>query len=381
MPRGRLSMALLALVLLTGACASARISHVPAAGEPVVVKPPTRLTVQWFGKLNNPAPLETAPVEASRPAWDAQQGRVFVADRFGVVRALDRLGKTRWTRELGSAIEADLLLTDKSLFVATTGGQVVALAPTNGEVLWTYEAGVELATTPTLAGGLLLVPSLVDSVLALDAAKGTFRWFHRQPAPSGMTIRGAAGVTVVGERAFTAFSDGTVVALGLGDGSVAWKQRIRSKGSFDDVDTTPLVLGEAIWIGTQGGEVVSLAPATGEETSRFSVKHPISGLSTNGRFLLVLGPDVVSAIERPSGRLRWTTRLPGGAPSPGVLLDGTLLVGTSQGPLYGVSTGTGKPVVAFAPGSGVTAAPTPTSDGLWVWSNGGRLYRLVWTTP
>lgn len=364
------------LVFLAAGCAStARVLH---HDGPVKVRPARKLHVLWHRRLAQPTPLEFAARERSRPAWDGERGWVFVGDRFGVVRALDAVGDERWVFEAEGAIEADLLLDGLTLYVVSSGGTVSALDSSNGQPIWEYRAGTELSVTPTLADGRLLVSSLGDTLLALDAKSGKFLWFHRRTVTADLTIRGAAGAAVAGQIVVTAYSDGTVVALDARDGREKWKHTVRSEGSFQDIDTTPVIDAGRVFVASYGGGVVALDLKTGKEIWRNDDGGAAVQISLAGGRLVVFAPNRVVAFRSTDGARLWSTKFTGGTPTGALLVGKILLVGTEEGPVYGVAVSTGKPVVAFAPGNGVAAAPAPTRDGLWVWSNGGWLYRLGW---
>ncbi len=337
--------------VLTEARSEAREGPLPRPG--VVMRRP----------LNTPAPLEYAPRERARPVWDPRDGHVYVGDRFGTFHALDAEGRERWTWRALGPIEAGAVLDGDRLYVVTTGGEVVCLDRHTGRETWRYRTEAELTTTPTRAGDLLLVPSLSDTVTALDAATGTFRWFHRRPPPSAMTIRGAAGVTVVGEAVFTAFSDGTVVRLDLQTGEVVWERTFGAGGEFVDIDTTPVVVGDMLFVAGYDGTLRALDTATGTLRWQAETAPGTVHLLRAGDRLLALAPGEVVAHRIPlEGSVVWRVRLPRGVPSEGVLAAGRLVLATGAGPLYALSAETGRPLAAFQPGKGVSA-PVAAAPG------------------
>ena len=370
----------LGLALATG-CAPVLSGPVlpPTPGAPVKVTPSTgRLQVVWHGRVATPALLAYAPRERSQPVWDAERRWIYVGDHQGVVHALDRLGQEQWRFHADGDIETGMLLHGDELFVVTAKGKVYGLDALTGKKRWVYVGESELATRPTWADGTLLVPSLANTLIALDAATGRFKWFHRGPAPGDLSIRGAAGVAVEGGRAITGFSDGTVLALKVDDGSTLWSRTFGGKGQFVDVDTTPVIFQGLVYVASYGQSLLALELATGKTVWQKPAIPGVIHLRRVGNMLVGLASNQAAGYRLVDGRQAWEVRFTGGVPSTPVVSGARVVFGTETGPLYALAAKDGHPETTFAPGTGITAGPARTDDGLWVWSNGGYLYRLAW---
>ncbi len=365
-------------LLVRGAMAAlmaALLASTTALASPIT---PGRLSVDWHASISPSRFLEYAPLEKSLPAVDPARGWLFVADRFGTVRSFDISSRLRWEVEVGGAIEAGLVFDEGRLYVATVRGRVICLDAVTGEELWTYSSRSELATTPTVAGGRLFVSSMTDTLLVLDAETGEFLWFHRRPRPDGLTIRGAAPAVVGNGRVVTGFSDGGVVALDVEDGRLLWRTEVGA-GEHRDVNAAPVVHDGRVYVVSHAGSLHALDLATGLE--RWNERAPRGATRmVRAHDRLVIGaPGVMSAHRLVDGALLWETKLnETGLPSEITVSRGRVCVGTEEGPLLVLSAKTGRPELAFDPGTGVGAGALPDARGLWLLSNGGRLYRLSW---
>ena len=110
----------------------------------------------------------------------------------------------------------------KVIYIGTDDGHVIALDPRDGREKWRYATRGPVLESPVLSGDLLILSNEADQVYALDRATGKFRWQYKSETPEEFTLRGHAGVTVDGDLVFTGFSNGTLVALRVATGSVAW---------------------------------------------------------------------------------------------------------------------------------------------------------------
>ena len=132
--------------------------------------------------------LPTAPIVAG--------DTVFVADRSGLVRALDKTGKTLWTVPTGGPIYYPPALAEGRLYVGSADGRVYALEAATGRLLWSYRVSPEarwipvygrLISTWPVAGGVVVQDGVVYAaagiahydgthVVALDAVTGKVVW-------------------------------------------------------------------------------------------------------------------------------------------------------------------------------------------------------------
>ncbi len=336
---------------------------------------PGRFSVNWHEQLTRAELLEYAPRERSRPAVHAAHGWVFVADRFGKVRSLEPSGEKRWKIDAGGPIDAGLIVQGDTLYVATARGLILCLDAEAGEELWRYQTRAELGTTPTYHDGRLLVPSLADSLFALDVGDGELLWFHRRRRLDDLTIRGAARTVVEGSVAVTGFSDGAVIAFDVNDGNTLWSMQVGT-GGFKDVDATPVIHEGVVYVVSYSGELLALDLETGRKIQRASVPEGAVRMESKGNKLFIAGPGFVSAHTAKNGGMVWRTGLDGGTPSDLLIHAGVLYLGTEEGPLVGLCASTGRPLAAFGTGNGVAAGPVRADSGVWAWSNGGWLYHL-----
>src|SRR5919204_636812 len=82
-------------------------------------------------------------------------------------------------------------------------------------------------------------------------------------------------VTVAGDVALGAYSDGTLAALDLLTGTVRWERRIAPAADFMDLDSTPRVQGGRVFVAAYSGAVLALDLATGQDVWQFKTPSPL----------------------------------------------------------------------------------------------------------
>jgi outer membrane protein assembly factor BamB len=330
--------------------------------------------VAWQRPLAASAPLETGPQERGGVAVDLQRGLAFVGTRDGWLHAIRKDGTVLWELQAGGGFGQPLVDGD-TVYAGSSDGNLYAVAIPTGKRRWTYAAREDLSTRPALAGGLVLVASLQDTVFAVDAATGAWRWHHRREQKGEkLTIQGAAPVQVGGGSAYAGYSDGFVAALDAKTGAARWERKVGPSGTYVDVDSLALD-GDRLYAAAYSGAVLALDARTGKEL--WSARSPgaCRVLAGAGSVFAVTATSVVG-LSPASGALLWTTPLDG-SPGTGLALAGKwLLVPSGTGGLRWLEPATGRPLRAFDPGSGILAAPGVAEGRVYVLSNGGVLLAL-----
>ena len=194
------------------------------------------------------------------PAFDGK--RLFVATHSGTVRTVDAT-----TGELSPAvllraaerIWSSPTLDAGTLYVADLAKHVRALDAATGQVRWDRTLTGAATGDATLAGDLLLLPTLDSRLIALDRRTDgaerwqftTDNWLWAQPLV-------ADGVVYI------VSTSGTVYALDLATGQQRWK----FGGVQSETRATPVLLAGTLVLATDGGTVFGLDPATGTERWR-----------------------------------------------------------------------------------------------------------------
>ncbi|HET9598689.1 MAG TPA: PQQ-binding-like beta-propeller repeat protein [Anaeromyxobacteraceae bacterium] len=357
---------LLALALAVSAGDAARLPPAPIK----------RWTLAWQKSLVTPSPLEFKPREVGGPTIDDASGMVVVGTRDGFLHAIDQDGIRAWDFKTGGRIEAAPAVFDDLVLTGSSDGRLYAVEMGSGRLRWSYDALEEVGTTPVVADGVVVVMTLQDSLVGVDAKTGTWKWRHRREGKEGFTIRGAANAAVVSGLAVGAYSDGTVAAVDLQTGTVRWERRVAPQGDFMDVDGLRAD-GSRLYVAAYSGVVQALDAQTGKEL--WSVKAPAAcRVAVGGGMVVAVTATQVVGLSAPDGKARWTVPLagePAGAP---VLVSASGIraaVPNGRGLLY-IDVMAGRLLRTFDPGTGVSAAPAVRGKRAYVLSNGGELIAL-----
>ncbi|HXN32202.1 MAG TPA: PQQ-binding-like beta-propeller repeat protein [Polyangiaceae bacterium] len=387
----------------------------------------TRSSPRPKDAASSSAPLPIVPhgLGAGPPPSDERSPGVFMlhGDPRHTHRAVGRAPRSSpipvWSHDVGGPVEAQITTSSdqQTLYVATLGGSLTALARADGVARWSVALGDRAYATPCVAhDGTIYVGSDSKRLLAVSP-EGKIKWSLETEgdADTGPVIASdeivvfAAGRTVYGVTPFghvtwrftakrkvfssPAIGRGGRVFFGSQDhrayalteqGVLAWSVDLGA-----DIDGAPAVGDDgAVFVGTDGDEIVRLDPDGGAIIWRSNVGGYVRGTLSVAR-----GGDVLAGVYGPTPR---EVRLRPGDGSVvgqfaiqgtgarefgvhgGALEDetGMLLFGAQDDDVYAVGE-TGDLLWRFSTGGDVDAPVTLLTDGsVVVGSDDGHVYLL-----
>ena len=202
---------------------------------------PTAIHVGWR------VPVDGAI--AAQVTASPDESTLYVATLGGDLVALARTdGQRRWTRKLGDRAYATPLVADDGIvYAGSDAKKLVALDPSAGSVVFQLETDGEVDTSPVFARDGTIIVAAGTQVLAVRRGGDVaWRYSARKKLFTAPALT-ADGLVVVGGQ------DHRVRALGAG-GAEAWSTDLGA-----DVDGGAAIGDDgAIYVGTDAGEVVRL---------------------------------------------------------------------------------------------------------------------------
>jgi outer membrane protein assembly factor BamB len=173
--------------------------------------------------------------------------------------------------------------------------------------------GELLEFTPSLAHGRLYLVDNLARVVAVSARNGRTRWKRKLGALAASTptySKGRLYVTILCTRPCTpsigrskSNGRGRVAALRARDGRLLWSRTLPSRS-----ESTPLVLGDRLYFGTEGGTVYSMRTGDGRIEWKHRAGDAVKGALAYERGRLFFGDYTgsVNALRARDGELVWS---------------------------------------------------------------------------
>ncbi len=252
----------------------------------------------------------------------AASGRVFTIDSRSMVAATSLSGTPLWARDLtppndksDEASGGGLALDGGRLFVTTGFGELVALDPASGAVLWRQRLGAAATGAPSARGGSVYVVTRDSRAWAIDAANGRIRW-QLDGAPSVTGIVGGAGPAVGDELVIFPYGTAQLVAAFRKGGLQIWRGSVtggrlgRAYSQITDITGDPVLRSGIIYAGNPSGRTVAVDSGDGEQlwTAREGATGPV-WVDGGSVFLMSDQAELIRLNARTGARI-WGTQLP-----------------------------------------------------------------------
>jgi outer membrane protein assembly factor BamB len=310
--------------------------------------------------------------------------KIFAADNSGNVVAIEpKNGKIIWQKDLELKIGGGPAVANNMVVVGSQRGEVVALDAASGEIKWQSQVSSEIISSPAVGEGYVVVNTVDGKITALDAESGEEKWFYDQSIPS-LTLRGNSAPVIAGGGAISGFSNGKLAVFLLQNGVMAWEKAIASPiGNSEiqrlvDVDIKPLVIGSTIYVAAYNGSLMSLDARNGQviwqrELSTFQE------ISLSDLMVLVTHENsYVSAINRSNGVSLWNEKsLHRRQLTAPVMVGDYVVVADFEGYLHWLSRADGTVKSREEIDSdGISLMPLVIGEQVILQSHGGMLYAV-----
>jgi outer membrane protein assembly factor BamB len=307
--------------------------------------------------------FETAP--SASAGFDEEMAYVPLESGEVVAVDLDR-GLIRWTAALTTAFTP---ATGDGMVFAGGDGTVAALDQRTGELLWRVPLGGTLSRPVYWDSGWVIASTEEGELVALGAEDGRIAW--RNPLGSPLAVAPAPAQ----ERLYLALADGRLVAIDLVTGATLWTM------ALNEPVTGLLALDEQVLVGTRANLLhsVSLDRPRLRWTQKAGADVAGAPAADENLIYVVAFDNVLRALQRRTGNVRWTRNLPS-RPSGGPLrADDVVLVPLSTQDIVAYRATTGVQAFSVRAAGELGGAPflreaaRPTAPRLVAMSREGAL--------
>jgi len=264
---------------------------------------------------------------------------VIVGSCAGTLYALDRTtGSPIWrydTKADGSAAEfhGEPLLVGGRVIIPTDSdpkGHIYSFDAASGDLLWKVAFNQGVATTPLLIDGSVVAVSAEGEVVAVDPKNGAVVW-QEVPAGALKPLPYVPSPAYAAKHIFIADNTNRLFSLEAATGATAWHKTLPARTS-----TALVVVGNTLVLGTEDGYLNWIAIDSGEVRKRIRLEegHPYGTPILASPLLFVLAAGAkgnLIALDAESGAIRWKQETPKEWTTYRPLVTGsTVIVGSTE---------------------------------------------------
>ena len=257
--------------------------------------------------------ISAAPVVA--------EGRIYTLDSHMGLHATGMNGAALWGADLtpvgdrkSEVSGGGLAYGGGRLFVATGYGELIAVDPKSGGVLWRQQLGASVSGAPAVEGDMVYVVGRDSAGWAVDAKDGKVRW-QIAGTVGNVGMVGSAAPTVTDRLVLLPNISGELRAVLKTGGVEAWKAAIvgnrlgRAYAIVTDVTGDAVVSGDVIYAGNAAGKTYALSQS-GETlwTADEGALGPV--LPVGGSVFLVNDQAELVRLDAATGQPVWKAEMP-----------------------------------------------------------------------
>lgn len=315
-------------------------------------------------------------------------GKVFTLDREGRVTAFSMGGGTVWKVNLAPDSEkaeggfgGGLAAEGEKLYVATGFGTVVALNIGNGKPLWTKSLNVPIRASPTVASGKVFVVNSESELFALSAENGAQLWTSRG-LPEGASVLSNVSPAVSGNTLVVSYASGEVVALDINSGQQRWTDSVTGGAVGPSLTTIgdaarPVIVDGVVFAASRAGRIIATNLKSGDRVWSRDIRAVQTPWVAGSSVFVVDTNSRMYALDRKSGKVKWTTTLPAAKGWSGpTLAGGKLWVASNKGLLVGVDATTGQVATQRDLENAVYISPIVANGRMFVLTDKARLIAM-----
>ncbi|EOG7788242.1 outer membrane protein assembly factor BamB [Vibrio fluvialis] len=315
--------------------------------------------------------------------------KIFVASRDGEVKALDPangkvIWKTNLEKETPARLSGGIASAYGQIYIGSENGEVIALNAETGEETWRVNVEGEVLAAPTADQNQIIVNTSRGALVALDEQTGEQKWTISTEVPN-LTLRGDSRPVATSGGVFWGTSAGRLAAAISERGQLIWQQPVgQPKGATEidrlvDVDSSPLIIGSTLYTVGFNGQLIAIDLRSGNPMWKRNYSSSTDLASDGGRLFVVTDKDHVVAVDARSGTELWSNdQLQHRLLTAPVLINGFVVVGDSEGYLHWIDRSTGEFVAQqMVNDSGFAVSPLVLDNGYLVISRDGDIKKLT----
>ncbi len=369
----RITAALLVGVVATALVACSGGSRVRKPAEVVPVSNQFDLQPVWSTSVGSSETFSFDPVVAG----DA----VYAASHRGNLAKIDLMsGNKVWEVSVPDRLSVGPGSDGRVTAVVSTKGNVFAYDDT-GKSLWNVNVGGEVLSEPVVAGGVVVIRTLGDRFLGLDAQTGVRKWIY-QRQQSALSLRVGYGMLPINNEVIvTGFAGGRFGMIAIANGGLIWETPVSFPKGFseierlNDVSAKPSMEGDILCAVSYQGRIGCGQARTGN-LLWFKDFSSFTGTAQSQDMVFSSNEKShVTAFATKDGSQVWeNTQLTYRDVGEPLAVGRVLLVGDAQGYVHAFSQANGELVARIRHDSTpVSAAPIAVGGLILIQSQGGKL--------
>lgn len=234
----------------------------------------SKMTPAWIKNLDPNYDSGNLPIALQSPLIN--EGIVYAGHNTGFMQAYElENGRVVWSEFDGSTYHAGAIAYKDQVIYGTVQGRVISRQGITGKIKYSVDLGASVETKGVVYNGRIFFQLRNHQVFCLDVETGKIIWGYKRSVPYLTTLQRASAPVVYKDKILVGFADGTFAALSLDEGVLLYETKLSTASKFVDVDNSPFIYEDRVYISPIGGMLSLIDPNTGKilRTADFSTSR------------------------------------------------------------------------------------------------------------
>ena len=272
--------------------------------------------------------------------------------------------KLLWSYQTGRMVQSSPAVANGYVFVGSRDSQLFCLNASNGEAIWKFPFHMEVWSSPTVYNGAVYVGVDDGKLYCLNVTNGIPIW----GAPVGRVVRSSPAI--VDGRVYVGAWDQGIFCLNATDGTPIWNYTTTSR-----VQSSPAVSKGILYVATDDYYTYALNATTGDRIwSRHTGSVNSSPAIYDGYVFIGSYDGYVYGLNASTGDEIWRYLTQDSVESSPAAAYGCVYVGSDDNNIYCLNASTGQKIWQSSTGFWIISSPAVADGNVYVGSEDNNIY-------
>ncbi len=243
---------------------------------------------------------------------------IFAVDTENTISSISpKNGLINWSKSLyPDGEDPDVgfgggLFANSGIIFYTNGfGELYALDPDNGDILWKNSVNSPVRAAPIADNSMVFVLSVDNKINSFDIQSGEKRWEYTWFSDTAGLVQ-TSNMALFGDNIIVPYKSGEVFVFNRNNGNRLWADSVNRKNiknslsQIKDITASPIIHEDTlITVGFQG-RLIANNVKNGFRAWELPISSSITPIASNGHLFIISNENILFAINIDTGDVLW----------------------------------------------------------------------------
>jgi outer membrane protein assembly factor BamB len=239
----------------------------------------------WIKNLDPVYETGNLPIALNSPL--IHEDLVYVGKSTGEMVAFQLSnGRKVWSKQDNGGYHSKPIPFKDLIIYGNIEGRVTARHYLTGKLKYSVDLDASVESPPVIYKGRMFFHLRNHKIFCLDVRTGKILWAYKRSVPYLTTLQRVSTPVAYRGKLYVGFADGYVASFGIEDGILLWEKKIARGNKFVDVDMSPVIHENRLYISSLSSQLNVLNAQTGRLLQTVPLTPSRSPIITKGGILI-----------------------------------------------------------------------------------------------